>query len=131
MCIRDRVMDADEDINFSRIPIFKENIDNITGIVYKDTLLETMADDYFEKSMSDISEPVETVFEKESVETVLNKFTKNRSHIFIVKDESSSDGVTSTIADSSVTKNIVLVSGVTDEAARIVYLPIAASLGLS
>ena len=82
-----QVMDADEDINFSRIPIFKENIDNIIGIVYKDTLLETMADDYFEKSMSDISEPVETVFEKESVENVLNKFTKNRSHIFIVKDE--------------------------------------------
>ena len=53
-----QVMDADEDINFSRIPIFKENIDNIIGIVYKDTLLETMADDYFEKSMSDISEPV-------------------------------------------------------------------------
>ncbi len=82
-----QVMDADEDINFSRIPIFKENIDNIIGIVYKDTLLETMADDYFEKSMSDISEPVETVFEKESVENVLNKFTKNRSHILIVKDE--------------------------------------------
>ena len=82
-----QVMDADEDINYSRIPIFKENIDNIIGIVYKYTLLETMADDYFEKSMSDISEPVETVFEKESVESVLNKFTKNRSHIFIVKDE--------------------------------------------
>ena len=28
-----------------------------------------------------------TVYEKESVESVLNRFTKNRSHIFIVKDE--------------------------------------------
>ena len=82
-----QVMDSDEDINFSRIPIFHENIDNVVGIVFKDTLLETMADDYFEKTMAEISEPVDTVFEKESVESVLNKFTKNRSHIFIVKDE--------------------------------------------
>ena len=82
-----QVMDADKDINFSRIPVFKDNIDNIIGIVYKDTLLETMADDYFEKTMSEIAEPVETVYEKESVESVLNRFTKNRSHIFIVKDE--------------------------------------------
>ena len=82
-----QVMDTDEDINFSRIPIFHDNIDNVVGIVFKDTLLETMAVDYFEKTMAEISEPVDTVFEKESVESVLNKFTKNRSHIFIVKDE--------------------------------------------
>ena len=41
----------------------------------------------FEKTMADLVEPVETVYEKESVESVLNKFTKNRSHMFIVKDE--------------------------------------------
>jgi CBS domain containing-hemolysin-like protein len=82
-----QVMDADEDINFSRIPVFHENIDNIIGIVYKDTLLETMADDYFEKTMADIVEPVDSVYEKQTVESVLNKFTKNRSHMFIVTDE--------------------------------------------
>ena len=82
-----QIMDSDEDINFSRIPVFHENIDNIIGIVYKDKLLETMADDYFEKTLSEIIEPVDTVFEKQTVENVLNKFTKNRSHMFIVKDE--------------------------------------------
>ena len=82
-----QVMDTDEDINFSRIPIFHENIDNVVGIVFKDTLLETMADDYFEKIMAEIAEPVDTVYEKESVESALNKFIKNRSHMFIVKDE--------------------------------------------
>ena len=46
-------------------------------------------------------------------------------------DSSSAGGVTAIIDDSSVTKNDVCVSGVTDEAARIVYLPIAASLELS
>ncbi|MDP6500853.1 MAG: hemolysin family protein [Candidatus Marinimicrobia bacterium] len=82
-----QVMDAHEDINFSRIPIFHENIDEIIGIVYKDTLLETMADDYFEKSMADIVDPVDWVYEEQTVESVLNKFTKTRSHMFIVKDE--------------------------------------------
>ena len=80
-------MDLDGGINFSRIPIFNENIDNVIGIVYKDTLLETMADDFFEKTMSEISKPVDTVFENESVESVLKKFISKRSHMFIVKDE--------------------------------------------
>ena len=81
------IMDSTEDIIFSRIPVFNDNIDNIIGMVYKDNLLETMADDYFEKTMSELIEPVEQVYEKESVETILNKFIKNRSHMFIVKDE--------------------------------------------
>jgi len=81
------IMDSSEDIIFSRIPVFRENIDNIIGMVYKDTVLETMADDYFEKTMADIVEPVDSVYETESVESVLNKFTRNRSHMFIVKDE--------------------------------------------
>ena len=82
-----KIMDSNEDIIFSRIPVFHENIDNVIGMVYKDNVLETMADDFFEKTMADLVEPVETVYEKESVESVLNKFTKNRSHMFIVKDE--------------------------------------------
>ena len=73
-----KIMDSNDDIIFSRIPVFHENIDNVIGMVYKDTVLETMADDFFEKTMADL---------KESVESVLNKFTKNRSHMFIVKDE--------------------------------------------
>ena len=81
------IMDSTEDIIFSRIPVFSDNIDNVIGMVYKDNLLETMADDYFEKTMSQLVEPVEKVYEKESVEMVLNKFIKNRSHMFIVKDE--------------------------------------------
>ena len=82
-----QIMESNEDLNFSRIPVFHDNIDNILGIVYKDTLLETMADDFFEKTLSEIIEPVDTVFEKQTVENILNKFTKTRSHMFIVKDE--------------------------------------------
>ena len=61
------IKDSSDDIIFSRIPVFHENIDNIIGMVYKDTVLETMADDYFEKTMADIVEPVESVYETESV----------------------------------------------------------------
>ncbi len=82
-----KIMEEHEEINFSRIPIYNENIDSILGIVYKDTLLETMADDYFEKTMADIVEPVDWVYEEQTVESVLNKFTNTRSHMFIVKDE--------------------------------------------
>ena len=60
-----KIMDSNDDIIFSRIPVFHENIDNVIGMVYKDTVLETMADDFFEKTMADLVEPVETVYEKE------------------------------------------------------------------
>ncbi len=86
MTVRE-IMEKYEDITFSRIPVMNEHIDDIIGIVYKDKLLETMADDYFEKTMGELAEPVDTVYEKQSVETVLDKFIKKRSHIFIVKDE--------------------------------------------
>ena len=82
-----KVMDLDGGINFSRIPVFSQNIDNIIGIVFKDTLLETMADDFFEKTMAEISTPVDSVFENESVESILNRFISKRDHLFIVKDE--------------------------------------------
>ena len=82
-----QVMENYEDINFSRIPVFHENLDEIIGIVYKDTLLETMADDFFEKTLASIVESVDWFYEKQTVESVLNKFTKTRSHMFIVKDE--------------------------------------------
>ena len=37
--------------------------------------------------METIAEPVDTVYEKQTVESVLNKITKTRSHMYIVKDE--------------------------------------------
>ncbi|MEE8335268.1 MAG: hemolysin family protein [Candidatus Neomarinimicrobiota bacterium] len=81
------VMEKHADINFSRIPVYDKNIDNIIGIVYKDKLLGTIADDLFEKTMGELCDPVDTVFEKQTVDNVLNKFIKNKSHMFIVKDE--------------------------------------------
>ena len=46
-----------------------------------------MADDFFEKTMAEISTPVDSVFENESVESILNRFISKRDHLFIVKDE--------------------------------------------
>ena len=37
--------------------------------------------------MAEIADPVDWVYEEQRVEAVLNKFTKTRSHMFIVKDE--------------------------------------------
>jgi len=81
------VMEKHENINFSRIPVYDQNIDNIVGIVYKDKLLETIGDDLFDKTMIELAADVDTVFEKQTIDSVLNKFINNKSHMFIVKDE--------------------------------------------
>ena len=112
-----QVMDEHEDINFSRIPIFHENIDEIISIVYKDTLLETMTDDYFEKTMAEIADPVDWVYEEQTVEAVLNKFTKTRSHMFIVKDESGGTTGIVTLEDCIETLLGVEIMDVSDEVA--------------
>ncbi|MFQ6612938.1 MAG: hemolysin family protein [Fidelibacterota bacterium] len=81
------VLEKHDEIIFSRIPIFGRDLDDILGIIYKDTLLEAMADDKYHITMAELAEPVDTVFEKQSVEAILDKFIKKRSHMFVVKDE--------------------------------------------
>ena len=75
------------DWRFSRIPIFKEDKDNVTGYVLKDIILEELSEDQFDIKLSEIKRPILSFPEDESVFTIWEKMMSVREHISIIVDE--------------------------------------------
>jgi putative hemolysin len=70
---------------FSRIPVYKENIDNITGIIYVKDLLPHIDEDAYNWT-SLIREPY-FVPENKKLDDLLNEFKEMKMHLAIVVDE--------------------------------------------
>ncbi len=82
-----QALDEYDNIIFSRIPVYDKDLDEITGLVRRDNLLNSKAEDQFDVTMEELAEPVHIVNEKESVGSILDEFVHRREHLFIVKDE--------------------------------------------
>lgn len=76
-----------EFLNFSRIPIFHENKDNITGYVFREMAFEKLAEDQFNLKLKDIKRDIihftEDVTLFEAWEVILQK----KQHISLITDE--------------------------------------------
>jgi len=81
------VLEKYNDIEFSRIPVYEEELDNIIGIVRRHVLLKSKAEDQFDVTMGELAKPIHTVEENDSVGDVLDEFVKRREHLFMVKDQ--------------------------------------------
>ena len=81
------VLDKYNDIEFSRIPVYEEELDNIIGIVRRHVLLKSKAEDQFDVTMGELAKPIHAVEENDSVGDVLDEFVKRREHLFMVKDQ--------------------------------------------
>ena len=72
---------------FSRIPIYSDNPDFITGFVLKQTVLERMAEDDFNKSLADIKRPILSFNEDTSVSIAWEEMLKRKQHIAQIQNE--------------------------------------------
>ena len=81
------VLDKYNDIEFSRIPVYEDGLDNIIGIVRRHVLLKSKAEDQFDVTMGELAKPIHVVEENDSVGDVLDEFVKRREHLFMVKDQ--------------------------------------------
>ncbi|WP_424492500.1 gliding motility-associated protein GldE [Salinimicrobium sp. GXAS 041] len=70
---------------YSRIPVFKENIDNVTGILYVKDLLPYLDQKNFEWNAL-LREPY-FVPENKKLDDLLNDFKNKKNHLAIVVDE--------------------------------------------
>lgn len=70
---------------YSRIPVYKENIDNVTGILYVKDLLPFLEEEDYEWT-SLIREPY-FVPENKKLDDLLNDFKNKKNHLAIVVDE--------------------------------------------
>tara|TARA_A200000159_G_scaffold88545_1_gene81982 strand:+ start:393 stop:1445 length:1053 start_codon:yes stop_codon:yes gene_type:complete len=82
-----KVVDKYSPLVFSRIPIFKESLDQVIGFVHRYDLVNKQGEDQFEVTMKELMEPVHTVKDTDSVSNILDQFVKRRQQIFIVEDE--------------------------------------------
>jgi CBS domain containing-hemolysin-like protein len=72
---------------YSRIPVYNESIDDIAGVVFKQTILEKRVKKKKKTLLKDIMVPVHKVPENISVSTLFDMFIRMKMHLFVVQDE--------------------------------------------
>ena len=70
---------------FSRVPVYKENMDNVTGILYTKDLLPHLEDGNFE--WRSLLKPPFYVPENKKLDDLLREFQQKKIHLAVVVDE--------------------------------------------
>ena len=88
-------MDNKEFLSFSRIPIFKNNKDNITGYVLRSMVFEELAEDQFDVKLKDIKRDILTFPKTVTLFNAWEEMLSKREHISLIIDEyGGMDGIT-------------------------------------
>ncbi|MEE9406852.1 MAG: CNNM domain-containing protein [Polaribacter sp.] len=74
-------------LRFSRIPVFSENPDNITGYFLKDNLLEAMINGNGEQTLASIKREIIVTERGLTIPDLFDKLIKEKEHIALVVDE--------------------------------------------
>ena len=87
------------DVPFGRMPVYQENIDQITGMVRRRDLLRAKADDQFQTTVSSLAEEILFVPEKTTADKALRAFLKQHQQFAVVVDEFGSTAGVLTMED--------------------------------
>jgi CBS domain containing-hemolysin-like protein len=79
-------LNVEKTANFTRIPVYKDSIDNIVGMVIKGHLYENERQGLGDNQLKDIMLPIYSVSEAMSVLPLLDIFIRRNEHIFLVED---------------------------------------------
>ena len=79
--------DDNPKLRFSRIPIYKDKSDEITGFVLKDTVLEEMINENGDRPLSTIKRDILIINRNKPIPDVFEIFIEQRQHIALVVDE--------------------------------------------
>ncbi len=84
--VDDVVSDAKK-VRFSRIPIYKDTLDNVVGVIHRHKLLDAVSNDLEETTLDKFMTDLHSVPEEISVAAVLDQFLKRKEHMFLVISE--------------------------------------------
>ena len=76
-----------KNLRFSRIPVFADNIDEITGYFLKDNLLEAMINGKGTETLASIKRNIIVTNRDLSISNLFDKLIKEKEHIALVVDE--------------------------------------------
>ena len=80
------MMSEQEVLIYSRIPVFDETNDYITGYVLKDEIMEALSEDRFGVKLSELKREILSFQEEEAVITIWEQMLEKREHISVVTD---------------------------------------------
>lgn len=79
--------DSDDYDHFSRIPVYSESPEYITGYVLRDDALEDLAEDHFKQTLGKIKRSLPQYHEDMSIGDIFDKMLREKSQIAVVIDE--------------------------------------------
>jgi CBS domain containing-hemolysin-like protein len=71
---------------FTRVPVYREDIDTVVGLVFKPKIFEAELEGMGDQPLEDYASPVFRVSEELPVLQLLDQFIKRREHLFLVED---------------------------------------------
>lgn len=85
MSVKDVLQNQDDIFKFSRIPIYKDSIEEVTGIVLTKRLFkQSLIDDSV--SIKSIQDKMHSIHKNMPVDIALDQFINKKQHMFLVKD---------------------------------------------
>ncbi|RAV28345.1 CNNM domain-containing protein [Sinomicrobium soli] len=74
-------------LRFSRIPIYRDNPDNVTGFILKDEVMEEIIEGHGNRKLSDIRRDIRIVQRGMPIPDLFESFIVRKEHIALVVDE--------------------------------------------
>jgi CBS domain containing-hemolysin-like protein len=76
-----------KNLKFSRIPVYKDKTNNVTGFILKDDVLEEMIDDKGSQPLSALKREIFMSAEDTPIPELFENFVQKRGHISIIVDQ--------------------------------------------
>lgn len=84
-----------EFLHFSRIPIYQDHRENITGYIFRELVFEKLAEDQFDLKLKDIKRDIITFPEDMTLFDAWEELLQKKEHISLITDEyGGMDGIT-------------------------------------
>jgi CBS domain containing-hemolysin-like protein len=77
----------EETRQFTRIPLYRDSADNVTGMVIRVNLFEAEREGLGSEPIAQFAQPVARVPEELPVYRLLDRFIREQAHLFLVEDE--------------------------------------------
>jgi len=77
----------EETRQFTRIPVYRDSADNVTGMVIRVNLFEAEREGAAQDAIADHAQPIVRVPEELPVYRLLDRFIRERAQLFLVEDE--------------------------------------------
>ena len=74
-------------LRFSRIPVYEDQPDQLTGLVLKDDILQKLAEDDHNAKLSDIKKTIHVISDNKKLDALIDNLASNKTHLAGVMDE--------------------------------------------